>query len=74
MSATIVYEVPLIHCSHCVAAIEQAVGEVAGVDDVGVDLQTKTVAVRGSAVDDAAVRTAIDEAGYAITSSMAVKT
>jgi copper chaperone CopZ len=41
-----------------------AVGAVRGVDSVDVDLDGKRVTVRGSALDDTAVRAAIDEAGY----------
>jgi copper chaperone len=37
---------------------------VAGVESVDVDLDTKLVTVRGSNLDDAALRGAIEEAGY----------
>jgi copper chaperone CopZ len=60
--STRVYEVPGISCGHCKAAIEGAVGKVAGVGSVVVDVDAKTVRVDGG--DDAAVRAAIDEAGY----------
>ena len=36
-----------------------------GVDSVAADLETKLVVVRGENLDDAALRAAIDEAGYA---------
>ena len=65
MSETATYTVPAIHCAHCVASIREEVSEVEGVDDVDVDLDTKIVTVRGSHLDDAAVRAAIEEAGYA---------
>ena len=39
--------------------------KVPGVRAVGVDLETKVVRVRGTNLDDAAVRAAIEEAGYA---------
>ena len=35
-----------------------------GVDEVDVDLETKVVTVRGSELDDTALRAAIHEAGY----------
>lgn len=55
--------VPGVSCGHCVNAISTAVGEVSGVETVGVDLDTKTVRVTGNVnVDD--VCAAIDEAGY----------
>jgi len=37
---------------------------VEGVDEVVVDLDTKAVTVNGTALDDAALRAAIVEAGY----------
>ena len=64
MSQTVSYSVPAIHCAHCAASIREEVSEVEGVDEVVVDLDTKVVTVSGSELDDAAVRTAIEEAGY----------
>jgi copper chaperone CopZ len=57
------YAVPGVHCDHCVAAITGEVSRVPGVAGVAVDLAAKTVTVEGEP-DDAAVRAAIDEAGY----------
>ena len=59
------YTVPAIHCGHCVNAITGEVTQVPGVEGVDVDLGTKVVTVTGEA-DDAAVRAAIDEAGYEV--------
>jgi copper chaperone CopZ len=64
MSETIIYRVPGLHCGHCRAAVEEEVGAVAGVEAVEVDLEAKLVTVRGERLDDAAIRLAIDEAGY----------
>ena len=64
MLESISYSVPGMHCSHCVAAVEQEVSGVAGVASVEVDLATKLVVVRGEGLDDEALRAAIDEAGY----------
>ena len=58
------YTVPAMHCGHCTAAVEREVSQVAGVASVVADLESKRVVVRGENVDDAAVRAAIDEAGY----------
>lgn len=58
------YSVPGMHCGHCKSAVEREVSQVAGVANVVVDLDTKRVVVSGENVDDAAVRAAIDEAGY----------
>jgi copper chaperone CopZ len=64
MSETVVYRVPEIHCAHCEAAITETVSEVQGVEAVEVDLETKVVAVSGRGLDDAALRSAIEDAGY----------
>ena len=61
---TTTYSVPGISCGHCRVAITGEVGQVAGVSAVDVDLDAKRVTVTGAGVDDAAVRDAIDEAGY----------
>ncbi len=59
------YQVPDISCDHCRNAIESAVSEVAGVDGVTVDIQARSVSVEGDA-EDAAIRSAIGDAGYAV--------
>ncbi len=58
------YFVPGVSCGHCRAAITAEVEKLAGVSSVDVDLVAKCVAVSGAELDDAAVRAAIDEAGY----------
>lgn len=60
------YSVPGVSCEHCRAAITGEVEHVPGVASVKVDLAAKRVTVTGSGLDDAAVRAAIDEAGYDI--------
>jgi copper chaperone CopZ len=62
MDAT--YSVPGVSCEHCRVAITGEVGRVAGVERVDVDLGARRVTVTGAGFDDAAVRAAIDEAGY----------
>jgi copper chaperone CopZ len=64
MTAT--YAVAGMSCRHCVDAITREVSGVPGVTGVEVDLGAGTVTVSGTP-DDAAVRAAIDEAGYAVT-------
>lgn len=61
--STSTYVVPGMSCGHCKAAIEDEVSRVPGVVRVVADPDTKHVVVEGD-VDDAAVRAAIDEAGY----------
>jgi copper ion binding protein len=58
------YSVPGISCAHCRAAITSEVTHVPGVSAVDVDLQRKLVTVTGASLSDAAIRDAIDEAGY----------
>ena len=64
MTESLTYSVPAIHCAHCAMSIREEVSEVEGVDEVAVDLDTKVVTVSGSDLDDAALRAAIEEAGY----------
>jgi copper chaperone CopZ len=60
------YMVTGMTCGHCVQAVTAEVGKVPGVEQVSVDLDTGTVTVTGEGVDDAAVRDAVDEAGYSL--------
>jgi len=60
----ITYSVPDMSCGHCKHEVTTEVSAVAGVDSVDVDLDTKRVVVRGVGLDDAAIRAAIDAAGY----------
>ena len=62
MSTTHTYSVPGISCDHCKRAIETEVSGLAAVESVDVDVEAKLVTVVGG--DDAAIRTAIDDAGY----------
>ena len=64
MGDSVSYSVPAIDCAHCAMSIREEVGEVEGVEDIDVDLDSKVVTVRGRALDDAALRAAIVEAGY----------
>jgi copper chaperone CopZ len=66
MSETVTYRVPRMTCEHCRAAVTNELSSVAGVESVAVDLDEKLVTVRGSSLEDAALRTAIDEAGYEV--------
>ena len=60
----ITYTVPGMSCDHCKHAVTSELSGVAGVESVDVDLVTKLVTVRGSDLNDEALRAAIDEAGY----------
>ncbi len=63
-ATTRTYSVPAISCDHCKQSIESEVATVDGVASVEVDIAHKLVTVAGG--DDAAIRTAIDTAGYDI--------
>jgi len=62
------YAVTGMTCDHCVRAVEAEVGRVPGVASVSVDLVPGRVTVRSQEpVDAAAVRAAVEEAGYEVT-------
>jgi copper chaperone CopZ len=56
-------------CSHCVASVSEEVEQVAGVEGVAVDLDSRRLIVRGSGFADDAIAAAVDEAGYEVVSS-----
>lgn len=59
------YRVEGMSCDHCVHAVRTEVGALDGVTEVQVDLATGEVVVTSAAsIDEAAVRAAVDEAGY----------
>jgi copper chaperone len=60
----ITYSVPDMSCAHCEHAVSSELLAAPGVESVDVDLGTKLVVVRGDSLDDAALRAAIEEAGY----------
>lgn len=59
------YQVTGMTCGHCEMSIREEVSTVPGVQDIDVSAQTgKLVVTSTEEVDDAAVITAVDEAGY----------
>lgn len=61
------YKVPDVSCEHCVAAINQEVGGLDGVEKVDIDLEAKTVTVRhNESVSDEQIVAGLDEAGFDI--------
>jgi copper chaperone len=62
--STLEYMIDGMSCNHCEAAVTEELLAVNGVTEVEVDLETKRVLVHGEDLDDAAIRAAIDEAGY----------
>ena len=59
-----IYRVQGMTCDHCLRTVSTEVGKVEGVHDVDVQLATGEVTVTGETLDDNAIRTAIEEAGY----------
>ncbi len=64
MTSTLSYTVAGMSCEHCVEAVTEELSTVAGIANVTVDLAAKHVEVTGDHLDDAAIRAAIEEAGY----------
>ena len=64
MSDTVTYRVLGMTCEHCKIEVVEELSAVPGVESVAVDLDAKLVTVSGSSLEDAALRAAIDEAGY----------
>jgi copper chaperone len=65
MSQTATYTVTGMTCGHCVASVTEEVQEIPGVERVDVVLDTGAVTVTSAEpVDDAAVKAAVEEAGY----------
>lgn len=65
MASTTEYTVTGMTCQHCVDAVTNEVGGIDGVTGVDVDLDSGQVSVRSEQpVDAAAVRAAVNEAGY----------
>lgn len=66
--STSTYTVTGMTCGHCVSSVTEEVSQVPGVTDVQVDLATGGLTVTSEApVDDTAVRAAVEEAGYEVT-------
>jgi len=64
---TSTYTVSGMTCGHCVNAVSGEIGALPGVTSVDVDLATGLVTVTSEQpLDAAAVRAAVDEAGYAL--------
>jgi copper chaperone CopZ len=65
MSGTSTYTVAGMTCGHCVSSVTEELEALPGVDSVDVVLSTGAVTVTGSEpIDEAAVRAAVEEAGY----------
>ncbi|MHC0429742.1 heavy-metal-associated domain-containing protein [Streptomyces sp. O3] len=71
-AVTVVYQVSGMTCGHCEGAIASEISEIAGVTSVKAVAATGEVTVVSEApLDEAAVRAAVDEAGYELTGKAA---
>ena len=65
MTTTKTYTVTGMTCSHCVHSVGSEIRQIPGVTDVQVDLTSGAVTVTSDLpLDDGAVASAVDEAGY----------
>ena len=65
MSQTSAYTVTGMTCGHCVASVTEEVQEIPGVENVEIVLETGAVTITSAEpIDDADVRSAVEEAGY----------
>lgn len=65
MSQTSTYTVTGMTCGHCVSSVTEEVQEIPGVESVDVVLETGAVTITSAdSIDDAAVKAAVEEAGY----------
>lgn len=65
MSQTSTFTVTGMTCGHCVSSVTEEVQEISGVESVDVVLETGAVTITSAEpIDGAAVRTAVEEAGY----------
>ncbi|MFF7449072.1 MULTISPECIES: cation transporter [unclassified Streptomyces] len=64
-SVTAVYKVSGMSCGHCEGSVSAEISEIAGVSSVKAVASTGEVTVVSeAALDEAAVRAAVDEAGF----------
>ena len=72
-TTTTTYSVSGMTCGHCTSAVTEELSKLVGVQNVKIDLVaggTSAVHVTSeSALDDTAVRDAVDEAGYELAAS-----
>ena len=65
--STATYTVTGMTCGHCVSSVKEEVGALDGVTSVDVDLESGRVVVESATpIDEARVRSAVEEAGYAL--------
>ena len=63
VAGTVVYSVEGMHCNHCKAACEQAVGKLKGVETCEANPAANTLTITGNATE-ADIRAAVEQAGF----------
>ena len=64
---TITYNVPAIHCGHCIHTVELEVGELQGVQSVKADLDTRKVQITFDApASEEKIKTLLAEIEYPV--------
>ena len=64
---TITYNVPAMHCGHCIHTVEMEVGELQGVQSVKADLDTKKVQITFDApASEEKIKTLLAEIEYPV--------
>ena len=70
---TATYAVTGMTCGHCVSAVTEELSQLAGVQDVSVELvadgESRVHVTSEAPLDETAVREAVDEAGYTLVGS-----
>ncbi|WP_020519567.1 heavy-metal-associated domain-containing protein [Catelliglobosispora koreensis] len=65
------YTVSGMTCGHCVNSVTTEISKLTGVRGVNIDLASGTVTVDSEqALDDAAIASAVDEAGYRVVTTV----
>lgn len=60
------YTVAGMTCEHCKLSVSEEVSALAGISRVEVDLPSGRLDVTGDDLDDAVIKSAVQEAGYAV--------
>jgi copper chaperone len=60
------YSVSGMSCGHCETSVREEVGEITGVEEISVDLESGVLTISGAGFSDDAVRSAVADAGYEV--------
>jgi copper chaperone len=60
------YSVSGMSCGHCEMSVREEVAEIAGVEEIAIDLESGALTVSGAGFSDDAIRSAVADAGYQV--------